>query len=158
MTSRMSNHVRPHTLNQIAELLLASCERVREPDRRAVLEIWRGWNEAFVLQSKPHRAILQGTVLDRLGRVPTSFFGRRAIQAYESQSGFGVNVLCEGALVGWSCTGKRVPSLDDVDADLVVTNLTFDWTFGLHAKSSRKSPLFLDREMLERAGLGDADS
>jgi hypothetical protein len=150
----MGDKVSPQALNQIAETLVASCTSVMEFDRRTALATWRDWNEAFPLAPKQHRAILEATVVNRMSSVPTKLWGRHAIQAYESQSGFGVIVLCDGALVGWSCSGPRVPRLDAVDANIVITNITFDWTYGMHAKWRRTLdwPVFLDREMCARAG------
>ena len=150
----MSDKVSPQALKHIADTLVASCTSVTELDRRGALAAWRDWNSAFPLAPKQHRAILEETVVYRMSGVPTKLWGRHAIRAYESQSGFGVIVLCEGALVGWSCSGPRVPRLDAVDATIVITNITIDWTYGMHAKWRRTLswPVFLDREMCARAG------
>lgn len=148
----MGHDVDPKVLQQIRELLLAACDRVVEMERRDALATWRAWTEAFPLMPKQHRAILEDTVA-RMRKVHTGLFGRSAIQEYKSLPGFGVIVLCEGALVAWSCTGRHVPSLDGLNAELVVTNLTFDWSFGIPANWHRDEPTYLDRDMLEREGL-----
>ena len=118
------------SLKQLRDTLLSRCESVVELDRRAVLEAWRRWREAFPLETKQHRAILEDTVAARIERVRTSLKDRHAIGAYEQQSGEDLIVLVDGTLVGWAYRGNHVPDIHDVDANVLVTTDGFEWRLG----------------------------
>jgi hypothetical protein len=145
------------TLEAIRATLIAQCDQVEELDRRTVVRVWRNWHAAYPLPPKPHGSILEDSIVDRLAAVRGSLTGRHALAARDRQAGDDLFVLCEDALVGWRCRCARVPKLDRINANLIVTSADFSWTLGTDLirkdRPYREDPVFVKPEMLMEPNL-----
>lgn len=141
----------PEAHERLRNALAAQCEH-EELDRRTIVRIWRDWNAVYSLAPKPHRSILNDSIVSRLRLVSGNLTGRDALAAYEQLSG-DVFVLCVYALVGWRCRCVRVPRLHHIDAGLIVTSADFAWTFGTDEEwKSRSVPVFVTAPMAVPSG------
>ena len=109
----------------------------------AARDTWRAWAEFFPLPRKEPHAILQETVVNRLGAVPRSLKGKQAFASYGRQAPADVYVLMVDSLVGWHCQFRAMPPLFELDANVLVTAIDFSWAFGL-SENWRRSGLYGD--------------
>jgi hypothetical protein len=114
--------------------------------------VWRRWNAAYPLQPKAHLEICKDNVVARL-HLPRTLYGKHAVKAYQQPTpGKLFVLLCDENLFGWQCSGRRLPALDKIDANLIITRTDFAWTFGIQEKWRNGlfdgGPVFVKPEML----------
>ena len=136
----------------IEELLAAYATSITKLTPTSVRDTWRAWKEAYPLPPKQPHAILQDTVIHRLAAVSRSLAAKHALAAYYGQTPGEVVVLTVDSLVGWECTCRAMPPVDELDINVLVTARGFAWTFG-SSQLWRRRTLYGGPVFLERANL-----
>lgn len=126
---------RKSTLTEIARLLVSECDTVDELSPQETRRVWREWHKTFPLKPKPPHSLLDETIVDRLIQVTGRLNGRNAMASYKNRDSSVLFILALGQLTGWQCQCTTPPSIETLNANLIVSPYDFAWTFGTQRKS-----------------------